>query len=84
MPNLLQELSTVTISTDSSPSNSADESATNLITNLGNRIANDNYPIIDVDIGYASYKSCYRVTEAEIIPFGHLFKLGFDLGSTYF
>ena len=67
MPNLLQELSTVTITSDSSPSVTADTSATNLITNLSNRIAIDEYPIQFVDSAITTtYKSCYKVTETEI------------------
>ena len=80
MPNLLQELTTVTITSDTSPS--SDESnfpASNLITNLDNRASNDFYPINAVDSVTASYYSCFKVTEAEISSTGHLFKFGLDL-----
>ena len=85
MPNLLQELSTVTITSDTSPS--ADENyypATNLITNLSNRASNGRYPINDVDSGLASYRSCFQVTETEISSVGHIFRFGVDLGNIYF
>ena len=84
VPNLLQKLSTVTISTDTSPSYSLDTSATNLIENLGNRSAIDDNPIQFVDFGLASYKSCFKFTETEISSDGHFFKFGFDLGDIYF
>ena len=84
MPNLLQELSTVTISTDTSPSYSSDTSATNLITNLGNRSNGNSRPINAVDMGIADYKSCFRFTETEISSGGHLFIFGVDLGDIYF
>ena len=60
VPNLIQELANVTISADTSPSTSADVSATNLITNLNNRAPTNVYNAINAaDQGLASYKSCY-------------------------
>ena len=80
MPNLLQELTTVTITSDTSPS--SDEinfPASNLINNLGNRSSNHLNPLNAVDSGAASYDSCYLVREAEISSTGHIFKFGLDL-----
>ena len=84
VPNLLQALPSVVITSDTSPSTDSNTTATNLITNVGNRSSNFNYPIATVDSGLASYYSCYKVTEVEISPTGHIFKLGFDLGDIYF
>ena len=80
VPNLLQELSTVAITPDTSASTASDTSATNLITNLGNRASNDSFPIKDVNSVLATdYKTCFKVTDAEISSGGNLFKFGVDL-----
>ena len=84
MPNLLQVLSSVAITSDTSPSTTSDTTAANLINNLGNRASNDLYPIIAVDSGLADYKSCFKVTETEISSLGHILKVGIDLGDIYF
>ena len=84
MPNLLQVLSSISITSDTSPSYSSDDAAANLITNLGNRASNYEHPINDVDSGLADYYSCYLVTEAEISSTGHIFIFGVDLGNIYF
>ena len=85
MPNLLQVLSSVTITSDTSPSNALDLSATNLITNLSNRASNRKDPINAVDKGLATtYKSCFVVTETEISSLGHILKFGINLGDIYF
>ena len=85
MPNLLQVLSSVTITSDTSPSTTSDTTAANLISNLGNRASNDEYPIHAVNSDLATtYKSCFKVTEAEISSLGHILKLGIDLGDIYF
>ena len=83
VPNLFQALSTVTITPDTSPSTASDTAATNLITNLGNRGSTSDFPIMTVDKGLASYKSCFIVTETEIGSLDHIFKLGVDLGDSY-
>lgn len=84
MPNLLQELSSVSITTDTSPSFSSDLTASNLITHLSNRASNNELPINAVDSGLANYKSCFEVTEASISSTGHILKFGIDLGDIYF
>ena len=84
VPNLLQELTSVGITSDTSPSSYANRSATNLITNLNNRSSNDWVPIFAIDKGLGSYRSCYIVSESEISSAGHIFKLGIDLGDIYF
>ena len=85
VPNLLQELSTVTITSDTSPSTTPDLSALNLITNMSNRASNDFKPIQYVDTGLATtYKSCYEVAETDISSTGHIFIFGVDLGNIYF
>ena len=81
MPNLLQKLSTVSITPDTSPSTSAETAAENLITNLGNRASNDLQPINGPDKALADYYSCYKVTRTEISS-DHKFIFGTDLGTT--
>ena len=83
MPNLLQELSTVTVTSDTSPSESGAE-ASNLITNLGNRSPIDDFPIEGVDGALANYKSCFKVIETQISSLSDLFIFGVDLGDVYF
>ena len=84
VPNLLQVLSSIAITSDTSPSYSTDTTAANLITNLSNRASNDEYPINTVDSGLADYYSCFKVTEAEISSLGHILIFGIDLGYIYF
>ena len=84
VPNLLQVLSQVTITSDTSPSYSSDTAAANLINNLSNRAPNDWNPINAVDKGLANYYSCFKVTEAEISSTGHVLKFGIDLRDIYF
>ena len=84
MPNLLQELTSVDITSDTSPSANTSTPATNLITNLNNRASNDYVPINAVNGGLSDYYSCYKVSETEISSTGHIFKFGIDLGDTYF
>ena len=63
MPNLLEEGAAIYLST---PPESAEWSAQNLIENFQNRISYSIYgePIIDADQNLATFNSCYKANEA--------------------
>jgi len=83
-PNLLQHFQgKVTVS---APAPKAPEfAATNLITNLDSRSSgNNNRPLIDVFGNRATYQPCFKTTNVELGPEGHIQVLGFDLSETVF
>ena len=81
-PNLLALTGiTATITSDTSSPIDDDNTATNLLTNLGNRSAGNNLqPIIDLNATLAGYNSCFKVSQAP----SNLMVLGVDLGEPLF
>ena len=81
-PNLLALTEiTATITADTSTPKTADDAATNLLTNLESRNGGSNTkPVIDLVGNEASYNSCFKVEQAP----SNLMVLGLDLGEPLF
>ena len=83
-PNLLS-LGTASITMDTSPSNDADHTASNLIQNLQHRSPGNSVAIYEDDTDTAmDYKSCYETDNTVLAADGHRLVLGIDLGWSYF
>ena len=58
--------------------------ATNIISNLNSRtMGNDKKPLLDADSTLASYESCYRTTDKELIFNMHKMEVTVNLGKSF-